>query len=92
MRPFKPTSHDCISAAGENYPPEFTKGGKAEDKPKGNRHSQSMVPFGTWSFHDLPKAVKERAWASFISASNPLGVDAQLFQPVRNGPSSLCPW
>lgn len=92
VRPFKPTSHDCISAAGENYPPEFTKGGKAEDKPKGNRHSQSMVPFGTWSFHDLPKAVKERAWASFISASNPLGVDAQLFQPVRNGPSSLCPW
>lgn len=91
VRPFKPTSHDCISAAGENYPPEFTKGGKAEDKPKGNRHSQSMVPFGTWSFHDLPKAVKERAWASFISASNLLGVDAQLFQPVRNDPTSFVP-
>ncbi|EKD00995.1 hypothetical protein A1Q2_04682 [Trichosporon asahii var. asahii CBS 8904] len=90
VRPYKPRSHDCVSEAGTFFPPEFTKGkGKKRaspggEPPKGNRHSQSMTELGTFNFHDLPKAIKHRAWASFISASNPLGVDARLFQLARD--------
>lgn len=51
-----------------------------------------MVAVAACSFHDLPKAVNERAWSSFISASNPLKVDAKLFHSKRgDGTFSFVP-
>lgn len=47
MRPFKPASHDCVSALGEFFRPEYEKRRKTDaptqESTKRNRHCQSMV-------------------------------------------------
>lgn len=92
VRPYSPSTHGCVSESGDYYSPgKRMKARVHAGGPRRNRQGTTVVEVSPFQFHDLPKIMKERAWGSFISASNPLKVNALLFQSNRSGNAGFRP-
>lgn len=86
-RPFKLAMHQCEDINGDRYPPTKRRKTAEGESTKANayRNSSKMVPVRSLHFHEMPPRVRSWAWASFVSASNPLNVTAS-FSPENPGP------
>ncbi|MDU4205682.1 MAG: hypothetical protein E7H89_11190 [Cutibacterium acnes] len=86
-RPFTLAMHQCEDSNGDRFPPTKRRKTAEGGSTKGNtyRNSSKMVPVRSLHFHEMPPRVRSWAWASFVSATNPLNVTASFF-PGNPGP------
>lgn len=77
IRPYRVALHDCINQSGQGIP--------SVTSARANRQSRTMRRISNVSFHDLPSKIKTWSWASFVSASNPLKIEAKLFSSSSSG-------